>query len=196
VLSEPRDQLFEPERSRPGGPAVQAVGESGQDVEILFDGIVGSGSLDLHHHLLPAPEAGNVGLGDRGGADGFGGKLAEDVLGRAELFLDDRVGRRLVRWSRSILQSGELGGHGSGDQMRLRGHGLAELHEEAARIFEPRAQRVSEVGASDLDVVASRTKKPLPKSDRADLHVLNLAPGLAMSSTRTMPSIANTVTKG
>ena len=72
LLGEPRDQFLEAQRLRPRRPAVQAVGETDQDVEVLFDGLAYPWTLHLHHDLMSGAEPADIGLGDRRRPDGIG----------------------------------------------------------------------------------------------------------------------------
>jgi hypothetical protein len=143
------------------------------------------------------------------------GELREDLVGRPELLFYDGAGSHRVGRCRLILQSGQLRGHSPRDELGLRGHGLAELHEQSAGILERRAQRAAGPGTSYLGGVATRMEQAVPDPIMLTWPYWMVRPvrrriprmgcgmprsrrparGLEMSSTSTTVSMANTVTR-
>jgi hypothetical protein len=147
----------------------------------LFDGLADAGALNLHYHLAPAPEASKIALRDRCRSDGIGGELGEDVLGRPQLLRDHGNGRS-VGGSGLILEPAELGCYGPRDEVRLGGHGLTELHEQATRVLERVAEGMPQPGAPHLQVVTAGMEEAVANGDHADTHISDRAPDKSPSS--------------
>ena len=131
-------------REPPHQPLID-LGGAAQHVQVFGDGRLHLGPLHLDRdHLARLLQHGAVHLGERGGGDGLGAELVEDVVdGTAHLLLDDLAGDLGLEALDAVLQRGELVERRLRQDVRADGHHLPHLDVGGAELLEvdPRVAR-------------------------------------------------------
>jgi hypothetical protein len=135
-LRESPDELLETDRPRPSCSAIEAVGETAEDVEVAFDEVGDAGALNLYNYLAAIVKPRRISLRNRRGTERDLVKLGEDLFRGPDIRGDNGTCCLEVSRRCRFLKRGQLVRHGWGYQLGLLRHGLAQLDEKPTRVLE------------------------------------------------------------
>ncbi len=112
-----------------------------ENPRVVVDGLDDVRAQDLHRHLAPVRQLGEVHLRDRRARHAGQVEGAEDLRVGLAVGALERLDHLLRGEGRDrVLQLRELVGDVGGDEVRADGHELPELHEDGAQLLEGDAQ--------------------------------------------------------
>ena len=169
------DEIHDVVLRGPRHPALDAVPELVEHVEVALDGVGDPGSLDLDNDLVAAAEPGAVRLADGRRRDRLPVEVLEHLIdGAPQLRLQQLLDIGPRRGRDAVLEPRQLGHHRGRHDVGSRRHDLPELHEHAAGLLEGAADADRQRRPALAGVVvgdAQRAPEPVTGGDARDLGV-------------------------